>query len=194
MISENAHGVRMIPQVFRELVRKTYRRPQRFRGAAALRILLGIGTLLLLIGDYSNRQLLWGPDAVTVFQRASLLRVSHDPLAFEILFHVCVVIVLTFTVVGGRILSVAFAAVVLSTNNQNIAILDGGDNLVQLIALVLPFSITNAHWSPLAQRTRWRIEKQERAAASWSFGLHNAALAIVMFQAATVYVTAALWK
>lgn len=177
-----------------DLVEKIYHRPQRFRGAAAMRILFGIGTLVFLLGNYSNRQLLWGPDALIVLQRPSLLTLSRNPLIFELIFHSFLLVVLAFTFLGGRLLSLGFTVVVLSTHSQNLAILDGGDNLVQLIALVIPFLITSAHWSPLVARTRRHIESQMKAERSISLALHNAAIAIVLFQTAVVYVTAGLWK
>lgn len=173
----------------------TYNKPQRLYGAAVLRILLGFGALLLLAGDYGNRAILWGPDAAILGERSvSLLRLSDGSLIFEVVFHASLGAILAFTIFGGRILGVIFAIVLASFYNRNLSILDGGDNLVQLVCLPLPLLITDAHWSPLARRRRENIERIGGESGLLQFALHNCGMLVIMFQTATVYVSAGLWK
>lgn len=175
---------------------RTMYTPQRLYGAAVLRILMGGSTLIFLMGNYGNRHLLWGPDAIGVedLSHPSPMNAISDVWLFELVFHVSVAVVAAFAIVGGRLLALRFAFSVWMVQNRNLAVLDGGANLVQLIALVLPFLLTSVHLSPIAQRSRRRLNLESEASLSVRFGLHNAAMAIVLFQTSVVYLTAALWK
>lgn len=170
-------------------------------GAALCRILLGAAGVVYVLADYGNRHLLWGPSGLFAFDRTragfslypndfSVFAASANPAVFDGLFHACLVVFILFAVLGGRMLAVGFAIGILSLYARNPLLRDGGDNLVALVCLVFPFVVSNAHWSPVSPRVRSKVE----SAGGYSIAAHNAAVTIIMFQTAVVYLVAGLWK
>jgi hypothetical protein len=186
---------RWLPLPLVRLLQSTFAHPQRLYGAAIMRILLGASMIVVIVGNYGDRRLLWGPSGVSPVRRFSLLDLANTPVGFEALLGVSLGVVVGFTVFGGRVLALGFGLVVWSLHNRNPLILDGGANLLQLVALVLPLMITNAHWSPSADHVQRRLGERS-STREWlhEFAIHNAAMAIVLFQVAVVYLTAGLWK
>ncbi|WP_282201997.1 HTTM domain-containing protein [Kitasatospora fiedleri] len=100
-----------------------------------------------------------------------------------------------------RASSVLFALTVLSLQNRNVFLGDGGDNLVHLMAIYLVLTRCGTVWSLDARR---RARKPGRDPAGWSEPraladalaamLHNGAMLVIAVQVVLVYATAGWYK
>ncbi|MFJ1753671.1 HTTM domain-containing protein [Kitasatospora sp. NPDC088134] len=100
-----------------------------------------------------------------------------------------------------RASSVLFALTVLSLQNRNVFVGDGGDNLVHLLAIYLVFTRCGAVWSLDARRRARRPGKdpaewgEPRAVAdALAAMLHNCAMLVIAAQVVLVYGTAGWYK
>jgi hypothetical protein len=186
-------------------LRKYSGRMFRLRGLAMGRILIGLAGVNFYVSSYSQRRLLWGPNG---YLNTSLFRVEAKTLHlhtlyslststtyFNALFLAGLLVAGLFTVFGGRTLAVAHAVMLWSIYNRNPGILDGGDNLVRIVVIALPFVVTDAYFSPVAAWRRQRLARiapphQPRALCL----LHNAAVLLITFQIGILYFTAGMWK
>ncbi|MDH6136253.1 hypothetical protein P3T37_005673 [Kitasatospora sp. MAA4] len=173
----------------------------RLIGLALLRVVLGGSALVMYMSDYGNRELLWGPDAVTSFTefrhtipggQFSLYQFSTSQLWFEVVFHLGIVVALAFAVLGGRILTVIHAVFLLSLFIRDPQLLEGGDNLARIVILFLPFATTDAYFSPFAERRRRKLAAQSGPSAVTL--LHNFMALFVVFQVTVLYFVSGVWK
>jgi hypothetical protein len=175
---------------------------RRLIGLALMRILLGAAAIEFYLSDYAQRRFLWGPKSYedwTSFVRTmptgqySLYELSRSSWWFELVFHASVVVAVLFMVFGGRVLTAMHAFLLWSIYLRNPGILEGGDNLARILLLFMILCTTDAYFSPFAKRRRRRL-----AAAEGRFtvpnALHNAATILIVFQIATVYLVAGIWK
>ncbi|KPH96890.1 hypothetical protein [Streptomyces mirabilis] len=176
-------------------------RKHRLIGVAALRVVIGFATLLYCLSDYSRRRFLWGPDSYNSISTAraelprwgfSIFLWSHSTLWFEIAYHAVIVVALAFMIFGGRALTLAQALMMWSLHNRNQDVLEGGDNLAQIVILFMVFTVSNAYFAPGAKRRRARMRADERPTTSTV--LHNLAAFLIVFQTAVLYFTAGYWK
>ncbi|AKJ12984.1 hypothetical protein ABB07_24000 [Streptomyces incarnatus] len=177
-------------------------REHRLIGIALLRIAIGVGTVMYCLADYGNRQFFWGPNSYNSPQLAakaiphlgfSLFLVSHSQWWFELLFHATILVAAAFAVFGGRALTVAMAVLMWSLYYRNQDILEGGNNLVEILIIFMVFTVSNAYFAPGAKRRRERL----RAAAGQPTirtAAHNLAAYLIVFQTAVLYLTAGYWK
>ncbi|WP_231873391.1 MULTISPECIES: HTTM domain-containing protein [Kitasatospora] len=100
-----------------------------------------------------------------------------------------------------RASAVLFALTVLSLQNRNVFLGDGGDNLVHLMAIYLVFTRCGTVWSLDARRRARRPGKdpaewgEPRALAdALAAMLHNCAMLVVAAQVVLVYATAGWYK
>jgi hypothetical protein len=175
---------------------------RRLIGLALMRILLGLAALEFYLSDYTHRQFLWGPGSYASWSsfvrtmptwQYSLYELSASSWWFELVFHVSVLVAIAFTIWGGRVLTFLHAFLLWSIYLRNPGILEGGDNLARIVLLFMILCTTDAYLSPFAQRRRKRLEA---TSGRFTFlnALHNTAVTLIVFQVATVYLVAGMWK
>lgn len=176
-------------------------REHRLIGIALLRIVIGLATVMYCLADYGNRRFLWGPDSYDSIPTAkaalshgafSLYLLSHSPVWFEILFHATILVSAAFMIRGGRVLTVAQAVLMWSLHNRNQDVLEGGDNLAQILVLFMVFTVSDAYFAPGAGARRAGL--RARTAPSAGTVVHNLAAYLIVFQTAVLYVAAGYWK
>lgn len=179
--------------------------PHRLRGMALCRILLGLAGVDFYVSSMAQRDLLSGPDGYldlrmfraepAVAHIHSLYGLSASTVVFQLLFFTGLAVAAAFTVFGGRPLTVLHAVFLWSLYQRNGQILDGGDNLASILVILLVFVVTDAHYSPLADRRRGRLgERARQGRPSVVVLVHNAAVLLVTFQIAILYFCAGAWK
>jgi len=192
--------------------------PVRLRGMAMCRIFLGIAGIDFYLSNFGQRDLLFGPDGMesqTLFHIAqrhaflpSLYGLAGSTAWFHLLYGAGIVVAVLFTVIGGRPLTAAHGIFLWSLYDRNGLILDGGDNLAAILAVLLLAAVTDAYYSPVAGRRRRQLELAGEGATEERTDrqrfavlrrratvlLHNAAVGAITFQIAILYCCAGLWK
>ncbi|MFD8527987.1 HTTM domain-containing protein [Streptosporangium canum] len=179
-------------------------------GLAVLRIGYGLVLLGLLLTNYGDRRLLWGPESPWTADLLgeslvedgtfSLFAISESGLLFEILYHAFIVLVVLF-IAGWRTRWVTplLAVMLWSWHQRQPWILDGGDNLMQLVLIYLSFADLSARWSLDARRAH-RGERPPAVSPTgklrWRLAtvLHNSALLAALLQVSILYMNAGLLK
>ncbi|WP_329121129.1 hypothetical protein [Streptomyces sp. NBC_01465] len=173
----------------------------RLIGIALLRIVIGLATVMYCLADYGNRRFLWGPDSYNSIETAkaalshgsfSLFLVSHSTVWFEIVFHATILVSAVYMVYGGRALTFVQAVLMWSLHNRNQDVLEGGDNLAQILIIFMVFTVSNAYFAPGAKQRRSRL--LDHTAPSLPTVLHNLAAYLIVFQTAVLYLAAGYWK
>jgi hypothetical protein len=182
---------RMVAVADRLIARAAARR-RRLIGLAITRIAIGTTTVLYCLADYSRRELLWGPRGYVSPRVAaagippggfSIFLVSNAEWWFEV----------AFAVFGGRALAIAQAVTLWSLHYRNQDVLDGGDNLAQILVIFLALTVTNAYFAPGARRRRQRMSAGD-GQASVAVLVHNLGAYLVVFQTCALYLAAGYWK
>ncbi|MBY8886953.1 hypothetical protein K7472_19115 [Streptomyces sp. PTM05] len=177
-------------------------REHRLIGLALLRIAIGVGTVMYCLADYGDRQFFWGPHSYNSPQLAaqavphlgfSLYFVSHSQWWFELLFHATVLVAAAFAVFGGRALTVATAVLMWSLYYRNQDVLEGGNNLVEILVIFMAFTVSNAYFAPGAKRRRQRL-RETAGTPTIRTAAHNLGTYLIVFQTAVLYLTAGYWK
>ncbi|MFB7613122.1 HTTM domain-containing protein [Kitasatospora sp. NPDC056181] len=131
--------------------------------AAAVRIGFGLVWLAHLLREWPNRRLLYGDTSPWSLDLAERLLADNGALTvlpwfggrlwFELVYHLAVLAAVA-VVLGWRTRasSVLFMVTVLSLQNRNVFLGDGGDNVVHLMALYLVFTRCAEVWSLDARR------------------------------------------
>ncbi|MFJ9946332.1 HTTM domain-containing protein [Kitasatospora sp. NPDC091207] len=131
--------------------------------AAAVRIGFGLVWLAFLLREWPNRRLLYGDTSPWSLDLAERLLADNGALTvlpwfggrlwFELVYHLAVLA--AFAVLLGwrtRASTVLFLVTVLSLQNRNVFLGDGGDNVVHLMAVYLVFTRCARVWSLDARR------------------------------------------
>ncbi|GLW10121.1 hypothetical protein Misp01_52500 [Microtetraspora sp. NBRC 13810] len=178
-------------------------------GLALLRIGYGLILLGLLLLNYGDRRLLWGPESplssgplresLAKDRTFSLFALSDSGVQFEVLYHAFIVLAALF-LVGWRTRWVTplLAIMVWSWRHRQPWVLDGGDDVMQLVLIYLSFADLSARWSLDAKRAA-------RLSASPDPGtgglrrrvatvLHNTALLATLIQVCLMYMNTGLLK
>ncbi|MFV8189292.1 hypothetical protein [Streptomyces sp. AF1B] len=175
---------------------------RRLIGLSLMRLVIGFATILYCLADYSNRQFLWGPHAYNSPSTASaqiphagfsLYLVSDSRAWFELLFHATILTSAAFMIFGGRVLTLVQAVMMWSLHYRNQDLLEGGDNLAQILIIFLTFTVSNAYFAPGAKKRRERLLASDRP-PTVSTVLHNLAAFLIVFQTAVLYFAAGYWK
>ncbi|WTG93743.1 HTTM domain-containing protein [Kitasatospora sp. NBC_01560] len=131
--------------------------------AAAVRIGFGLVWLAHLLREWPNRRLLYGDTSPWSLDLAERLLADNGALTvlpwfggrlwFELVYHLAVLAAVG-VLLGWRTRasSVLFLATVLSLQNRNVFLGDGGDNVVHLMAVYLVFTRCAEVWSLDARR------------------------------------------
>ncbi|WP_079008230.1 HTTM domain-containing protein [Streptomyces sp. XY431] len=191
--------------------------------AAVLRIGYGLLYLVLLLREFPHRDEIWGPGspwtpalAVELFHQtdwSSILTLSDSQAYFEACYALALVTAAVFMLGWHtRAVSVLFAIVVASFHARAVFMTDGGDNLILLMALYLPFTACGRRWSLDARRARIRASQGRAARSAGSRGagglvgqvgyarrllttvLHNCGMFVIAAQVCFLYGSAGLYK
>ncbi|WUG43476.1 HTTM domain-containing protein [Kitasatospora sp. NBC_00458] len=131
--------------------------------AATVRIGFGLVWLVYLLREWPNRRLLYGDTSPWSMGLAERLLADNGALTvlpwfggrpwFELVYHLAVLAALA-VVLGWRTraATVLFLVTVLSLQNRNVFLGDGGDNVVHLMAVYLVFTRCAEVWSLDARR------------------------------------------
>lgn len=175
-------------------------RPHRMYAAALLRVGLGAVMFLFYATHFHERQLFWGPHgeldwAYWVARNAgplNLFRLSSSPVFVDVLYVSATTVSLLFAVgFLPRVTAVAFACLNLSFFDRNWQILDGGQNVAQLLSVYLCFVDTSRilcikTWTP-------RIAAYPAIRDGLAI-VHNAGMLTIALQAATIYFWSGIYK
>ncbi|GGU03386.1 HTTM domain-containing protein [Streptomyces lateritius] len=193
--------------------------PVSLYAAAMLRIGYGVLYLVFLLREFPHREEMWGPGspwtpelARLMYDQtgwASVLLLSDSRVYFEVCYAVAVVTCALFALGWRtRAVSVLFAVMVVSFHAKAIYMVDGGDNLMVLMALYLVFTACGRRWSLDARRTRRKaaagkaaeplgngLRHQLRDARSvLTTVLHNCGMFVIAAQVCFLYGCAGLYK
>ncbi|MFB8204311.1 HTTM domain-containing protein [Kitasatospora purpeofusca] len=131
--------------------------------AATVRIGFGLVWLAYLLREWPNRRLLYGDTSPWSADLAQRLLADNGALTvlpwfggrlwFELVYHLAVLAALA-VLLGWRTRAstVLFLVTVLSLQNRNVFLGDGGDNIVHLMAIYLVFTRCAEVWSLDARR------------------------------------------
>ncbi|WP_078661097.1 HTTM domain-containing protein [Streptomyces sp. NRRL B-24484] len=179
--------------------------------AAVVRIGFGLAWLGFLLREWPNRRVLYGdrsPWSADLSDRLlsathafTVLSWSDGRLWFETVYHLGI-LAAVLMVLGWRTRAsaVLFAVTVLSLQNRNVLVGDGGDNVVHLMAMYLLLVRSGLVWSLDARR---RARREAPAAPAGELRavrdalvtmLHNCGMAIIAAQVVLIYSTAGWYK
>lgn len=183
-------GLRYVVRWFTGAEQRTY-------ALALIRIGFGLIALFTLLSEFHQRQFLWGINGGLDF--GSYLGLKPGPLegyawssnsAWPDVIY-CIGIVVSLAMILGilpRVSTILFFWFIYSNHWRNPVVLDGGDNIMRVIALYLCFADTGKHFSLLTVpflRRRSRLARR-----LWSVPrrlVHNAAVATMLGQVALLY-------
>ncbi|WP_405012281.1 HTTM domain-containing protein [Kitasatospora sp. NBC_01539] len=178
--------------------------------AAVVRIGFGLAWLGYLLREWPERRVLygdrspWSPELADTLLSAThaftVLTWSDGRLWFETVYHLAIAAAVLM-VLGWRTRAsaVLFAVTVLSLQNRNVLVGDGGDNVVHLMALYLVLVRCGRVWSLDARRRARRAAAgptgEVRAVAdALATMLHNCGMLIIAVQVVLIYSTAGWYK
>jgi hypothetical protein len=180
-------------------------------GLSALRVGYGLILLGILLSNYGERRLLWGPESpwtYVIFRGSeqdsgalSLYQISGSAAWSELLYHLMIVLCVLF-VLGWRTrwVTPVLLAAVWSWHERNPVLLDGGDNLMVLVLVYLCFAQLSAHWALDARRAARRhiagyeVMRQKRLRWKVATVVHNSAVLAVLLQVCVLYMATGLFK
>jgi hypothetical protein len=174
---------------------------RRRTGAAILRIVFGSVTAVLYALHFPEREFLWGvngmltpADNAPVLAQGhawSLYALSASPFWPECLFWLGLLVSIAFAAgLFTRITSVLFFIFIWSIYQRDTYALDGGENLLVILAIYLIF----ADLSALSLDRRLFKDKGPRRFEWFSGMLHNFAVTACLLQLAIVYFEAGFYK
>jgi hypothetical protein len=163
-----------------------------------LRVTLGLNMLVLYVMHFPEREFIWGDHGVLPIASAkvvyaaghrwSLYYLSPAPLVHAALFWGGFVVTVLFVVgVAPRLMSVLFFVASWSLYARNPLLMDGGDNILILMAFLLMFVDTSGRFAP------WRVAAEPRQNPFVAL-LHNVGVAAMIGQLFVLYFTSAWAK
>jgi hypothetical protein len=179
-------------------VRETFSTEHRTIGAAALRIMLGATTLMMYALHFQQRAFLWGDRGVfprdvnatflALRNSWSVYNIGSSETLHALIFVAGMIVTALFTVgFMTRITSVLFFVFTFSLYTRNEILLDGGNNLLMLIAFFLMFVDVSGRRIPSAATG---APAQNRYLAL----LHNLGVLAIIGQISILYFTSAWAK
>jgi hypothetical protein len=157
-------------------VRETFSVEHRTIGAAALRVMLGATTLMMYALHFQQRAFLWGDNGVfprdvnvtflALGNSWSLYNLGSSDTVHALIFGAGMLVTALFTIgFMTRLTSVLFCAFTFSLYARNEILLDGGNNLLMLIAFLLMFVDTSGKRVPSLENGAPPAEPLPRPAA-----------------------------
>ncbi|MCX4583771.1 HTTM domain-containing protein [Streptomyces sp. NBC_01481] len=182
-------------------------RPVAALGVSGTRALLGFVGFMYYLSHYSDRHYLFGPGADSVLPHRlfveqvqekgsfSLYTWSTSEAWFEAVFHLGLLAALAVTLgVGGRAVLAAHGIFLWSLYERQTAVIDGGDNLAQLVIPMLLLTNCYQHFSFSSGSARRVIGRLPESVRSLGVPLHNLGVAAIAVQMCLVYVVSGLYK
>ncbi|MFC7219097.1 HTTM domain-containing protein [Streptomyces polyrhachis] len=132
------------------------------RQLAAVRILMGVALFGLLVRNFPYRHELYGPDGYYSFElwkamqgTSGVFGWSSSELWFEFLYALAIVVSVAL-IIGWRtrLVSAVFCLIVVGLHARLFVGLSGGDMILRITSLLLPFTNCGAAWSLDARRRR----------------------------------------
>lgn len=172
------------------------------RSFAVLRILYGIGILIMLVPSARDRSLVWGEASFWVDPEAKrrgmpgfdLFLPKDSPGLFDLAFLGLVVLAVLFTIgYRTRIVLPLMLVLLICLQANNPYVLNGGDTLMRLTLLFMLFANLSEHFSVDALRRR-RTGRRRLVPPYVANAAHNVALVLCCFQIIVVYVVSGVWK
>jgi hypothetical protein len=171
-------------------------------GVSGTRALLGFVGLMYYVGQYRERNYLFGPDGVLPHEEFtaqlngfSVYALSGSTAFFQVVYHLGIAVALAVMLgVGGRPGLALHWVLLWSVYQRQPGLLDGGDNLAYV---VIPFLLLTRCYdrfalpTGLAARLAERVPGRLRAV---SVPLHNLGVLMVAAQICLVYVVSGLYK
>lgn len=177
------------------------------RSFSILRILYGVGILLLLVPSIRERSFLWGKASFWVDPEASrrgflsfdLFMPKDAPVLFEFAFFGLILLAVLFTVGWyTRLVLPLMLILLIGLQANNPYVLNGGDTLMRITLVFMLFANLSAHYSLDARRKKRMSErgtKRKRIVARHvSNSAHNVGLILSCFQIIVVYLVSGVWK
>ena len=173
--------------------------PHRLRALSIIRIIFGINVLALYVQHARQYEFMWGGQGIIpwptfmatlmVQRNYSLYALTSDGHVAAWIFVAGAVIAFLFTIGAcTRVVSVLFFVFTWSLYTRNICLLDGGDNLLYLIALLMIFTNCAAYYSVDA------LFGARRATNRFIALIHNYAVMAIMAQTCMIYLISAFYK
>jgi hypothetical protein len=163
-------------------------------GARTFRLVAGMSVLLEYLVNYAQRNYLFGPNGVYPYAAFaastsgfSVYRWSASPAFFEVCFHLGVLVaILWFMGYWTRLLTPLNYFFWFSLHQRNLAVWDGGDNVMQLVFVYAMFAnLTGRANAATHGGSTWRAACRV---------VHNAAILAIGIQISLVYGVAGLCK
>lgn len=172
--------------------------PRATSSLSLLRVVVGVVSLSLYLGQYSGRRLFFGPDGVYGIDGIrgytadigtwSLYAVSPSPMFFEFVFHIGLIAALLVTLgIGGRPVLALHYVLMWSLYMANPAFMDGGDALAATATVFLLLTRCYSAFTVVPGRP-------ERQLRPRGVVVHNTGLLLLATQVAVVYLMAGLFK
>ena len=175
-------------------------RPHATTSLSLLRSVVGLLGVAYYLVDYSDRRWLFGPDGVygidavrgivSDLNTFDVYLLNDSVAFFEVLFHLG--LLLSFAVmvgVGGRLVLALHYVFLWSIYTQNVALLDGGDNLLMIVVPIL--LLTKCYSRFRLPLPRLRRTRRPGVIAST---LNNTGLLLIAGQICIVYLMSGLYK
>lgn len=166
-------------------------------GASILRVGFGILILYSYAINYTQRHFLWGPYGITTteysvqFKRFTLYSISDSIIYFELIFHLGIIVAMLFTVgYRTRFMTILNFVFLYSIYQQNLSILDGGNNIMTIILFFLIFVNTNEYLSVDQHLIRGKDKKNN----VYFNILHNFGILAIIVQLCILYLNSSLYK
>jgi hypothetical protein len=180
-------------------------------GLSVVRIGYGLVLVGILLVNYHERRLLWGPESPWTLEilrdtppnvrGLSLYQISSSGIWFELVYHLTILLCVLF-VLGWRTrwITPPLVVAIWSWQERTPIVSDGGDNLLRLILIYLCFAQLSAHWSLDARRAVRRRaaghETRNRERLGWRVAtvVHNGAVLAALLQVCLLYMASGLFK
>lgn len=180
-------------------------KPRRLCAASILRVGLAALTAVLYLMHFHQREFLWGIHGQTEFSYyasfvkagpLALYAVSSSAVWPELLFWSGLATALLFMVgVFPRFTGLMFFAFTASLYNRNMMALDGGENLLILLAFYLCFADSGAYFSVTRDTALARASARLAAPLLPALSvLHNLAMFVIAGQVCLVYYWSGFYK
>ncbi|HET6894396.1 MAG TPA: HTTM domain-containing protein [Candidatus Baltobacteraceae bacterium] len=180
--------------------------PHRLVAASVLRVGLAFCGFLFYAMHFTERTFFWGPYGQLAWTKYVVANGHNDPFALytfssspmwaEALYWLGILASLALLLgIYPRLTAILFYLLIFSTYNRDPELLDGGNNILYLLALYLCFADCGRYFCLLRLRSsgklrRWYVKWLARPLNA----LHNAAMIAVVGQVALLYFWSAFYK
>jgi hypothetical protein len=172
--------------------------PRRMIGTAIIRVALSIYMLVIMISHLRERGFLWGNNGVFRYEVFTLMLKARHTFSlyalspnenFSLYVYVCGILISALFLLGvyTRVTSVLFFIFTWSLYQRNLFIMDGGDNLLYLLAFWLMF-VESGKYLSIISRTELAYNYTIRSV------IHNFGVAAIVAQVMILYATSAISK